>query len=82
MSNKNAPSDIAYSPLKISDNKGRQIVVKYNNETNMVITEAYNNSTSEPVFIKEWELARVNPAPGVKEIFESNKNMGLSYQSF
>jgi len=56
--------------------------VKYNNETNMVITEAYNNSTSEPVFIKEWELARVNPAPGVKEIFESNKNMGLSYQSF
>jgi len=77
-----APANIGFSPLKVSGQHNRQIVVKYNDETNMVIVEAYNNQAEEAIFTREWELPSVKPAPGVREIFESNKGMGLSYQSF
>lgn len=76
------PANVGFNALTVSGQYNRQIVVKYDNERNKVIAEGYTDPSSDAIFVKEWELVRVKPAVGVKEMFESNKGMGLSYQSF
>ena len=77
-----APADISYNPLELATEKSRQIVVKFDDDKNLVIAEAYDNPNNPPIFVKEWELSKVKPAAGIKEMFESNRGMGMSYQLF
>ena len=31
---------------------------------------------------REWKLPKVKPAPAVRAIFESNRDLGMTYQAF
>ena len=76
------PMDIELVPLYPDPEAGKQLVVKFDDNRGMVIVEGYMDSDSEPVLVREWKLPDVEPAVGIKEIYESNSEMGMSDRTF
>lgn len=76
------PAGVAFVPLKPAADKGKQIVVKFDNAGGVVITEGYIDPSQKPVLVKEWKLPGVSPAPGVMMMYQSNMQSGMSNQAF
>lgn len=76
------PAGVSYSPLKPDVNKGKQIVVKYNDDKNIIIVEGYIDPQQQPVLLRTWDFLPASVTTQAKFIFDSNRAMGLSYQSF
>lgn len=74
--------DVSIVPLSVDLNKGKQIVVTYNDLKNVVIVLGFMDPYQKPVLKKEWKLPKVIPVPGVEEMYRANLEMGLSVQAF
>jgi hypothetical protein len=57
-------------------------VVRFDDSDGVVMVEGYIDPNTDPVLEMEYELHLVKPAPGVKELFESNLDLGMDYQAF
>lgn len=73
------PQSVAFVAHKIDPAKGKQLVITFDDERRVVIVTAYLDPASEPQFIREFTLERVTPAPGVREMFQSNVETGMGY---
>ena len=76
------PMDIELVPLYPDPETGKQLVVKFDDNRGMVIVEGYMDPDSDPVLVREWILLEVEPAAGIKEIYESSSELGMSDRSF
>ncbi len=76
------PAGVAAVPRVPEPTLGRQLVIDFDDERNVVIAYAYVDPADDPVFAREWKLPSVEPAIGVKEIYQSNLDLGMSPQSF
>ncbi len=77
-----APKGVAFVPLRPDPGRGKQIVLRFDDDRGVVIADAYLDPGGRPVFTREWKLPRVTPAPGIELLYESNRDMGLKAQSF
>ena len=76
------PLGVAFVPRAVNPQRGRQLVVKFDDFRGMVIVEGYEDPTREPVLVRTWVLPHVEPAPGVRAMFQSSLRAGMSYQAF
>lgn len=76
------PAGVAAVPRAPDPALGQQFVISFDDERNVVIGYAYVDPAEDPVFAREWKLSSVEPAIGVKEIYQSNLDLGMSPQSF
>lgn len=78
------PKDVAIVPLQpnLEEKRKRQLVVRYNDSRGVIIVDGYTDPTQKPVFTREWTLPTVAPGPGVRELFESQVETGIAYQTF
>lgn len=71
------PPTVTLLPHSRDPNIDRQLVLTGNDERGVLIVRGYVQGTVEPVLEKEWALPQVSPAPGVREMFEGNMQMGM-----
>jgi len=76
------PADVAFLPLVPDPTAGKQLVVGFDDQRDVVVVEGYLDPDLEPVLRREWKLPRVLPAPGVVEVYRSALEMGFSSQAF
>ncbi len=77
------PEGIAYVSREKDMEKGKQIVVNYDDGRGVVIVKGFTDPKEEAVLLREWSLPKkIKPAPGAKDMYDSNLQMGMSIQSF
>lgn len=79
-----SPKGVAFFPLNpdpSSDTK-KQIVVKPNDSNHSVMIEAYEDPTTSPVKRVEQKIPTVKGDPQAAMFFQSNLEMGMTYQKF
>lgn len=74
------PKGVAFAAYAPNPAKGRQIVLKADDARGMVIVEAYDNPSAQPLLVEEIPLPQVQPAPGVAEMARSAMESGMSPQ--
>lgn len=77
-----SPANVAFVSRTPDPKKGKQLVLKFDDERGVVIAEGYINPNEAPELVREWKIEKVTPLPFVKEIFQSNVEMGMRYTSF
>ena len=73
------PSGIAFVPQQPDPIKGKQIVMKADDSRMMIILEAYETPTAQPVATEEIPLKVVTADAMARQSFESNRQMGIGY---
>jgi hypothetical protein len=76
------PAGVAIVPQTPDSDLGKQLVVTFDNDRAVVIAHGYEDPVAEPVVSREWKIPQVEPAIGIREIYEANLEEGLSPQSF
>lgn len=76
------PPDVTFVPVRKNPGRGRQLVVGFADERKLVVVEGYLDPKEDPVLRCEWNLPRVEPAPGVAEIYRSNQELSITSQAF
>ena len=71
------PDSVTLVPHQRDPNAARQLVLTADDARGVLIARGYVRGTEEPVLEKEWELKKVTPAPGVREMYEGNVQMGM-----
>jgi len=61
---------------------GRQVVVSFDDDRGLIIVEGFEDPTRSAVLRREWVLPDVNPAPGVRALYQANQQAGMSCQAF
>jgi hypothetical protein len=56
-----------------------QLVIRGDDRRGMIVVEGYKTPGKPPVLREEWALAKVSPAPGVREIFDDQVRQGAGY---
>ena len=77
-----SPANVAFVSRNPDLKMGKQLVLKFDDARGVVIAEGYIDPNEAPEFVREWKLEKVTPLPFVKEIFQSNVEMGMRYTSF
>lgn len=79
-----SPSGVSFVPLEPDPTleNEMQIVVKADEKKDIVIIEAYTDPTKEPIKVVKRKVPKVEAAPGVKEMLQSNLQTGATYQKF
>lgn len=73
-----SPKGVTYSANAPNPAKGRQVVLKADDARQMIIIEAYDNPSAEPLMRDEIPLSKVQSAPGVAEMARSAMESGMS----
>jgi len=76
------PADVAIVPRAPDPTVGKQLVISFDDDKGIVIARGYLDPADEPLLAREWKLANVQPATGVREIYQSNLELGMSPVSF
>jgi hypothetical protein len=76
------PAGVAFVPRMVDPERGRQLVVMFDDSRGVVIVVGYENPAQTPVFKREWILPHVDPVPGVRAMYQAGLQAGMSYQSF
>lgn len=76
------PAGVSFVPRTPDIAKGKQLVITFDDERNIIIVMGFLDPAQEPDLVREFPIEKVAPAPGVREIFEANSEMGISYRSF
>jgi len=76
------PAGVAFVPRMVDPERGRQLVVKFDDSRGVVIVVGYEDPAQVPVFKREWVLPHVDPVPGVRAMYQAGLQAGMSYQSF
>jgi len=75
------PQGLPIVKNKPDEDRGMQLVIRYDDGRNVVIAEGYEDPKKPAVLRREWELPKVKPAPGVAILYQSNRGAGASFQS-
>lgn len=73
-----APKGVTFAANAPNPAKGKQIVLKADDARGVIIVEAYNNPSSKPLLVEEIPLPKVQPAPGVAEMWRNAADLGMS----
>jgi len=71
------PKGVAIVAHQPQAGKGKQLVLSADDTRGVVVARGYLSGNEEPVLTEEWELKKVEPAPGVKAMYRSNLDMGI-----
>lgn len=73
-----SPKGVTFSANAPNPAKGRQVVLKSDDARQMIVIEAYDNPSAEPLMTDEIPLSKVQSAPGVAEMAQSAMESGMS----
>jgi len=76
------PMDVELVQLYPNPESVKQLVVKFDDNRGTVIVVGYTDPDEKPVLVREWNLQKVKPLPGVEKIYESNSFLGMSDRTF
>ena len=76
------PDGVAFVPRTLDPERGKQIVVGFDDPRGMVIVEGYVDPRSEPVIKRDWRLQNVSPALGMRQKFRTAAEAGFADQAF
>ena len=71
------PSTVALVANERDNTEDRQLVISADDARGVLIARGYVRGSPDPVLETEWELKKVTPAPGIREMWESNVQMGM-----
>ena len=57
--------------------EGHQLVLSADNANSLLIVTGYVSAKENAVLRHAWKFTKVDPAPGVREILRSNKELGM-----
>jgi len=76
------PQSVSLVPLYPDPVRGRQLVIRFDDIRDVLILEGYEDPKGEPVKVKEWKLPKVEPAVGIRQIYDANLEQGMSDHAF
>jgi len=76
------PEDVSLISLQPDPSLDKQLVLKFDDNTNEIIVEGYLDPSEKPVLIRRYELHKVKPSPLARVLYESNAGIGMSSRSF
>jgi hypothetical protein len=74
------PKGVAIIAREPNPASGQQIVVKADDARGVVIVEGYTDPKLQPILTREYKVPRVTAGPGVRAIFESNRDLGRPHR--
>jgi len=72
------PKGVAFIPRELAPESGKQIVIKADDARGVVIVVGYAAPNLPPMLVSEFKVPKVTPGPGIREMVESNRDLGLS----
>jgi len=76
------PPGVAFVARRVDPERGRQLVVSFDDDHGLVVVEGFEDPARSPVLRRQWVLPDVSPAPGVRAIYQASQQAGMSCQAF
>ncbi len=76
------PPGVAFVARRVDPERGRQLVISYDDNHGLVVVEGFEDPARSPVLRRQWVLPDVSPAPGVRAVYQASQRAGMSCQAF